>query len=306
MARYTLRQLAYFRAVAEHGGIAQAARALNISQPSISQALKKLEDILGLALFDRHHARGLELTLQGRDFLRRVIELEAKAEELERDARALAMGETGEIRLGVFWTLSPFYGPALLKLFGHSHPEAVVSHREMPLTDLAAALASGEIDIALTYDQGADLDGFAQVELAMLRPVVVLPADHPLAARGTIRFADLDGEPYVMLEGSGSRRYFEDLLADAGISPAISYTSSSMEAVRSAVAAGFGYTLLAVRPPSPVTYGGGHVAPVELADPIRPLRVILAFRPAADRGILRRFIRTASGFVPPRGPFQKP
>ncbi|MFD2032696.1 LysR family transcriptional regulator [Ancylobacter dichloromethanicus] len=109
MVRYTLRQLGYFRAVAEQGGIAPAARALNISQPSIAQALQKLEGALGLTLFERHHARGLTLTLQGRLFLQHAAALAAGAEQVEREARALAAETAGEIRLGVFRTLAPFY-----------------------------------------------------------------------------------------------------------------------------------------------------------------------------------------------------
>ena len=62
MVRFTLRQCSYFRAVAENGGIAQAARALNISQPAVAQAIEKLEDVTGLRLFDRRHARGATLT----------------------------------------------------------------------------------------------------------------------------------------------------------------------------------------------------------------------------------------------------
>ena len=66
MVRLTLKQCAYFIAVAEQGGIAQASRALNISQPAVAQAIDKLEDQFNFKLFKRHHARGTELTIQGR------------------------------------------------------------------------------------------------------------------------------------------------------------------------------------------------------------------------------------------------
>ncbi len=137
MVRYTLRQCTYFRAVAEHGGIAQAARALNISQPSVAQALDKLEDVTGLVLFDRHHARGLTLTLQGRIFLQHVTSLEQQAQQVEREASALAAEAAGEIRLGVFWTLSPFYAAGLIRAFADEAPGVIVRQREMSLADLA-------------------------------------------------------------------------------------------------------------------------------------------------------------------------
>lgn len=296
MVRYTLRQLTYFRAVAEHGGIAQAARALNISQPSIAQALQKLEEVLGLTLFERHHARGLTLTLQGRVFLQHAAVLTHSAEQVEREARALAAETAGEIRLGVFWTLAPFYVADLIRGFAAEAPGVVIRQREMALTDLAEALNAGEIDLALTYDRGADLSGLTLAEMAALRPTVVVAADHPLAARRSVALGELAREPYVMLDGPGSRTYFEELLAEGGIDPPVAYVSTSLEAVRSAVAAGFGFTLLVMRPPSSMTYDGRRVKTLRIDSPVRPLRIVLASRYGAHRGLLGRFADHAATY----------
>lgn len=290
MVRFTLRQCIYFRAVAEHGGIAQAARVLSISQPSVAQALEKLEDVTGLVLFERHHARGLTLTLHGRIFLQHVTRLEQQAKQVEREAATLAAEASGEIRLGVFWTLSPFYAAELIRSFLDKVPEVIIRQREMSLADLATNLRESSLDLTLTYDRGVDPQGLEFVELASLKPRVVLPASHKLAARDSIDLAELAGEPYVMLDGPGSRSYFEELLAEVGINPPISYLSTSMEAVRSAVAAGFGFTLLAMQPPSSATYDGGEVKTVRIENDLRPLRIVLASRDGAHRGLLlRRF-----------------
>lgn len=306
MVRFTLRQCTYFRAVAEHGGIAQAARALNISQPSVAQALEKLEDLTSLSLFERHHARGLSLTLQGRILLKHMSSLEAQAEQVEREAAMLAAEAAGEIRLGVFWNLSPFYAAGLLRSFADALPGVVVKQREMSLSNLAAAVRDGLIDLALTYDRGAEASGLDFVELAALRPMVVVPASHPLAGRGSIDISEVANEPYVMFDAPGSRSYFEDLLQEVGISPPISYVSMSLEAVRSAVAAGFGFTLLVMRPPSDVTYDGGKVATLQINDAVRPLRIVLASRSNAHRGPLLRhftanaidYFRSSNGLTP--------
>lgn len=288
MVRFTLRQCSYFRAVAEHGGIAQAARILNISQPSIAQALEKLEDVTGLVLFDRHHARGLTLTLHGRIFLQHVTRLEQQAKQVEREAAMLAAEASGEIRLGVFWTLSPFYAAELIRTFLDRFPQVIIRQTEMSLADLAASLRESSVDLALTYDRGVDPQGLDFVELASLKPMAVLPASHRLASHDSIDITELAGEPYVMLDGPGSRSYFEELLAEVGINPTISYVSTSMEAVRSAVAAGFGFTLLAMQPPSPATYDGGEVRAVRIENELRPLRIVLASRDGAHRGLLLR------------------
>jgi DNA-binding transcriptional LysR family regulator len=284
MVKFTLRQCTYFRAVAEHGGIAQAARALNISQPSVAQALEKLEDSTGLVLFERHHARGLTLTPHGRSFLDHVIRLEQQARQVEREASALAAGAAGVIRLGVFSTLSPFYAPGLIRSFAEVAPGVIVRQRELSLADLTGALRDGSLDFAVTYDRGGDPEGLDLVELATLRPEVVIAAGSRLAIRDSIDVADLIAEPYVMLDGPGSRSYFENLLAELGINPRISYVSSTLEGVRSAVAAGFGFTLLVMRPPSSVTYDGGTVKTLRIRNHVRPLRIVLAARKGAHRG----------------------
>ena len=301
MVRFTLRQCAYFRAVAEHGGIAQAARVLNISQPSVAQALEKLEGITGLVLFERHHARGLTLTLQGRIFLKHVARLEREAVQVEREASALAAEISGEIRLGVFWTLSPFYAAGLIRSFAGAVPGVVVRQQEMSLTSLADSLREGSIDLALTYDRGGELDGLTFVELASLRPMVVIAAGHPLAGRGSVDLGELARAPYVMLDGPGSRGYFEGLLAESGIDPPISYVSTSLEAVRSAVAAGFGFTLLVMRPPTATTYDGGEVRTLRISSDVQPLRIVLASRDGAHRGLIsRRFTDCAVAYFASR------
>lgn len=290
MVRFTLRQCAYFRAVAEQGGIAQAARVLNISQPSVAQAIEKLEDVTGMALFERHHARGLTLTMQGRLFLAEVEALEARATQVEREAAALASGLRGEIRLGIFWTLAPFYAAGLIRSFRAIAPEVRLHPQEASLSALAERLRERKLDFALTYDQGADAQGLVFQPLAALRPMVVVARDHPLAGREAVSLRDLAQEPYVLFDAPGSSSYFQDLLAEGGIAPPVAYASTSMESVRSAVAAGFGFTLLVMRPPSDQTYDGGAVHTIALTDRLRPLNVVLASREGVHAsGIARQF-----------------
>lgn len=296
MVRYTLRQCAYFRAVAEEGGIAQAARVLNISQPSVAEAIDKLEAVTGLILFERHHAKGTTLTLQGRLFLDHVLALDLKARQVEREAAALAAERAGEIRLGIFHTLAPFYAPSLIRSFSAEAPEIRIHPEEMSLSELASGLHEGTLDLALTYDRGADLTGLDTLILASPRPQVVLPAGHKRARQKTIRLKDLAKEPYVMFDAPGSRHYFEELLKENGIDPPIAYRSSSLETVRSAVSNGFGFTLLVMRPPKPVTYDGKEVVVIDIKENVRRLGIVLAARPKTLAGpILRRFASHARG-----------
>jgi len=290
MVRFTLRQCAYFQAVALHGGIAQAARALNISQPSVAQALAKLESVTGLQLFERHHARGATLTLHGRTFLEHVNALERQADQVAREAAALAADLSGEIRFGGFYTLAPFYMAGLIRSHLAAFPGVRVRSEEMHLTNLAEAVRDGSLDVALMYDLGADLRGLALTELASIKPMVVIGADHPVASRKSVWLKQLAHEPYVMFEGRGSRSYFEDLLAENNISPPIAYSSTSLEAVRSAVGNGFGFTLLVMQPETALTYDRKRLKVLHIKDKVRRLRIVLVARESRrNEALIARF-----------------
>ena len=297
MVRYTLRQCAYFRAVAEHGGIAQAARALNISQPSVAQALDKLESVTGLRLFERQHARGASLTQQGREFLNHVIRLQEQAEQVAREAAALAAETAGEIRLGCFNTLASFYLAGLVAAHRLAFPRVRVTTCEMHMTELATSVREGTLDLALTYDRGADLSGLALDELTSLRPMVVLPEGHRLARGSSVKLSDLAGEPYVMFDGPGSRGYFEDLLAENGMGPEMAFTSTSLETVRSAVGNGFGFTMLVMCPNNSVSYDGKPLRVLRIRDDVRPLGIVLAARhQQRPNGLVAQFAEQAHAF----------
>ena len=291
MVRFTLRQLAYVQAIAETGGIAQAARKLNISQPSVAQGLDKLEAVTGLSLFERHHARGVTLTTQGRRFLEHANGLLKHADQVQRDAEALAAFEAGELRLGCFATIAAFHLPGLIRSFERVCPSVRVSAEEANLEWLAEKVHEGRLDVGLTYDIGNTLDGLDVCPLTAIEPAVLLPSDHPRAERKSIRLRDLADEPYVLYDAPGSRDYFTDLLDRAGLSPRIGYASQTLEGVRSAVAAGFGFSIVALRPRRGTTYGGNNVVALPMTDRIKSLQIVAASRVARHKNpILQRFI----------------
>ena len=192
MVRFTLKQCAYFIAVSEHGGISQAARVLNISQPSIAQALEKLESLTGLRLFERRHARGLELTAQGRSLLTHVKSLDDHAVRVEHEAALLRTGVAGRIRLGCFHTIAQFHLARLIREFGAAQPGILISAEEMPMDELTRAVLEGALDMAITYRIAPGLDALLVTEWAAISPHVILPEGHPLAGATPIRLRDLE------------------------------------------------------------------------------------------------------------------
>lgn len=282
MVNLTLKQCTYVLAVAEQGGIAQAARVLNISQPAVAQALDKLEDLYGLRLFLRHHARGTELTPQGRAFCCSARALLRQADQTERDAQAIAADLAGTLRFGCFHTLAPFYLARLVTAYREQSPDVEIDAGELRQDEILAGLAEADLDLALTYDLSLKDQLFERQVLARLKPFILLSAAHPKATRGAIPLAEMAEEPFVMFEGPSSGAYFDGLLAAHGIAPPVAFRSGSMESVRCAVARGIGFSLSVMRPGHPETYDGGRVASVPIADDPAPLAVVLLRGKAAS------------------------
>lgn len=122
MASYTLRQLKYFVTTVECGSMAEASRKLYIAQPSISTAVKGLEESFGVQLFIRHHAQGVSLTPAGARFYRKAQELLRMAHEFEQNALADNDVIAGQIDIGCFETVAPLYLPGLIAGFRQAYP----------------------------------------------------------------------------------------------------------------------------------------------------------------------------------------
>jgi DNA-binding transcriptional LysR family regulator len=275
MFNLTIKQCAYFVAVAEQGGIAQASRVLNISQPAVAQALDKLEHVFGFRLLERHHARGTELTPQGRAFLRSARDLLQQADRSEDDARAIAADLVGIVRLGCFHSIAPFYLAQIISTYRKAYPEVEITSSELRQDEILSALNAGKIDLALTYDMSLDDCPVERRVVAKLKPFLLLNERHHRASQPSIRLADMAQEPFVMFDGPSSRDYFEDILGAQGINPPVSYNSKSMESVRSAVANGLGFSLSVMKLGHSETYDGGRVVSVPIADDINPLAIVL-------------------------------
>lgn len=290
MVRFTLKQCAYFVAVAEQGGIAQASRVLNISQPAVAQALDKLEQLFDFRLFDRHHARGTELTPQGRAFMLSARELLHQAGRTEYDAQAIAADVAGIIRFGCFHSIAPFHLAQIMGTYRDVCPGVKIEASELRQDEIVTGIQSGEIDMALTYDMSLNHCRVERQVVAQLKPFLLLPKYHAYASKSSIWLADMAEEPFVMFDGPSSRDYFNSILEAHGINPPISYNSKSIESVCSAVSNGLGFSLSVMKPGPTGTYHGGGLVSVPIADKINPLAIVLVRKQAAaPSGQLQKF-----------------
>lgn len=245
--RFNLRQLAYFVAAGESGSVTAAAQRLNVAQPSVSAALQQLENLFGLQLFVRHHARGLSLTPEGQRLLREARALLQHAEELETFAREIAGDVAGPLPIGAFVTLAPLVLPSLMEGFQRQHPAVKPQMMESHQADLLAKLRRAEIALAVTYDLAIPDDVLFE-PLAELPPLALLPAAHWLAKEKAVSLKDLAALPFVLLDLPLSRDYFLKLFEAEGLKANIVARSEHPEVVRALVASGQGVGLVNVRP----------------------------------------------------------
>lgn len=268
---FGLRQISYLLAVAETGSTSAAARAVNVSQPSVSQAVAQIEAHFGQPLFMRLPGQGMRPTPFGRQRLAGLQMLMAQA----RGILSPDQGSGGELVLGVYSTLGPRHAPRLIRAFTKLHPDVSITLIEDDLNGLEAGLRTGRIDLALVYDTGFGAD----LELTCLRtvpPHALVPPDHPLALAGAVALADLAAEPLVLINLPHSRAYFLSLFQIAGVTPRIAAETGSIEMLRAMVANGLGVGLLATDLAHDLAYDGGRVVRLDLTDRLPPSRIAIA------------------------------
>lgn len=302
MSEFTLRQLEYFVAVAEHGAISAAAAALHVSESAVSTALTELERSLGASLAVRRRAHGITLTTDGRQAL-------VHARIVLREARELAMsvgreGLAGPLAVGCYDTLAATVLPRLVRGFSDAHPDVVVTAIDGEQDAVQRQLADGDLDLAILYDR--DIEGDPEIApLFSIRAHVLVAADHPAAApgTGTVSFRELAEEPFIRFDLNPSWQHTRSLMALEGVVPIERYRTANLEHARSLVGQGLGYTVLVQRPASDVTNDGSRVAVLELEPPVPPVRVVVAWR----RGVplnarAAEFVRFAvAAFAPADG-----
>jgi LysR family hydrogen peroxide-inducible transcriptional activator len=148
MMNLTLRQLRYFKALAEHGHFGRAADACAISQPALSLQIKELEETLGLPLFERS-ARKVRLTTFGEDLQERIRDILRAVDEVGEMARAARTGLAGRLRIGVIPTIAPYILPAVIRELTKRHEGLDIHVRETLTSKLLADLSEGRIDTAI-------------------------------------------------------------------------------------------------------------------------------------------------------------
>ena len=241
---FTLKQLRYFVAVAESGSVIGAAQTLSISQSSVTEALKNLEADLGVNLFERH-ARGLNITHSGHQFLRHATKILSDVSRAQGAFRRPPGTTSGRLNIGVTSLMAGYVMSDLLSRYRRMNPVVNVSALEDSGEYLEHLLIGGELDVAVMVISNLRDRMALQSEILDVSSFRLwLPLGHRLAGRESIGLDDVAREPLIMLNVDEMEEEAVKLLSAFGRRPQIAFRTRSVEAVRSLVATGAGVALL--------------------------------------------------------------
>ncbi|MFJ6634603.1 LysR substrate-binding domain-containing protein [Streptomyces sp. NPDC091376] len=236
-------RLAYFAGVARHEHVTRAAQELAVPQSTLSRAMVRLEQDLGVALFTRK-GRTVSLTAAGRTFLTSVERALAEVERAAESVRADADPSAGRVAFGFLHTMGSETVPELIRAFRVDHPRIRFTLVQNYGEAMIERLRAGELDLCLTSPV-PDAPDLVARRLDEQRLRLVVPDDHRLATRKRVRLAEAADETFVTLEpGYGLRRITDALCAEAGFSPRVAFEGEEAETLRGLVAAGLGVALL--------------------------------------------------------------
>jgi DNA-binding transcriptional LysR family regulator len=242
-----LRHLRYFIAVAEELHFGRAARRLNLSQPPLSQQIRRLEELLGYPLFLRT-SRAVTMTGAGAVFLERAQRTLRKMEEDLEATRAVARGEAGSLMVGFIGSGMLTRLPAMLGLYRARYPKVNLHLREFHTSGVIRALLEGSLDVGFLRD-GGPVTGL-EVETLFDEPFyAVLPSAHPLARRSTHSVVDvfaLRDEPFVFFSPTAGTRAYEkpvSLCLAAGFRPRVVQEAPQWLTILRLVGAGLGVSI---------------------------------------------------------------
>ena len=282
----TLTELKYIVAVARERHFGHAAEACFVSQPTLSVAIKKLEEELDVKIFERG-GNEIAVTPLGEQIVRQAEYVIDQVQAIRELAKSGKDPVSGPLRIGVIYTIGPYLLPDLVRQAIDRVPQMKLLIQENFTARLLEMLRTGEIDCAILAEPFPDT-GLALAPLYDEPFAVAVPAQHPLAMRASLTATELKAEKLLLL---GSGHCFRDHVLEVcpeyarfssdaeGIRK--SFEGSSLETIKYMVASGMGVTV--VPQLSVAKDRSPNIHHVPFADPVPTRRVVLAWRRSFPR-----------------------
>ncbi|WP_449277827.1 LysR family transcriptional regulator [Leucobacter sp. GX24907] len=273
-------------AVIETGSFADAGRALGYTGSAVSQQIARLEESLNITLFERQ-ARSVKATISALYLYEQSEKLLNELATLRHEAKRLAAGQAGRLRIGTFSSASDrLLSPAIAQ-FLLERQDVYVSYTEGEPYELIPQVLDGAIDIALVFTY----DGVPErwPEQLTLHPLhseslhVVASPSRAIAVRKPIAFEDLSRERWITnTESTAAYQCLQGLTSRHGFQPQIAFRSNNFDAVRGLVRSSLGIALL----PHLAFPDDGKLRMVRISDPLPKRRIVAVTRSTAGNGPL--------------------
>ncbi|PKH37598.1 LysR family transcriptional regulator [Nocardioides alpinus] len=236
-----IRDLSWLLELGDAGHVTEAAATIGTSQPTLSRALARLEDELGVRIFERLPT-GVSPTPEGEIVIEAARDLVARHDLLVAALTHRLDPDSGMVRLAFLDSMATTLVPRLLRAFHAQAPGIKVVLSQEPTHHIHRDLDRGVVELGLTMDRA---EGHAWLPVRRERLVVVVPPGHRLRHRKRVGLAELaDDELVTTPAGFAHRALVDGLLADAGISPTISFESADLATIEGLVAAGLGVAVV--------------------------------------------------------------
>lgn len=283
-----LRQLRYFNALAETLNFHRAAERLHISQPPLTVAIRKLEEDLGVALFERD-PRGVRLTTAGLAAVAPAREALAAAEKVREAVRQGAAGLRGRLSVGFIGSAIGELLPRIVSPFRQAYPDVELALEEMNSVEIVRAIAARRLDVGLVRLPVMDSAPVAIDVIETDELVAVLPVSDVLARRKTLDLGALADRSFIIYSPVSVLHATIRLACHrAGFNPRVAQEAVQVQTILSLVEAGLGVALV---PGRSARFAGVGVRIVTLAEPV-PIAMGVA-RANEPSVLAQNFVRTA-------------
>lgn len=265
-----MHQVRYFLAVCETLNFTRAAEQCNVAQPSLTRAVKNLEDELGGPLF-RRERNNTHLTGLGEMMRPHLSQVLAETDAAKERARSFAKAEDTDLRVGLMCTIGPARLLPFLQAFRDRHPRINLTISDGNGASIEENLAKGGYDVAIFGLPGGVDDRFQSRRLYDERFVIGIAPGHAFARQNAVRLADLDKQTCVSRTECEFHDYVGELLVQAGIGVSTAFRSDRDDWVQTMALAGLGFTYI---PEHSVTLSGLCVRPLVEPEITRQIQIV--------------------------------
>jgi LysR family transcriptional regulator, hydrogen peroxide-inducible genes activator len=301
----TLLQLEYIVALEKHRHFKAAAEACHVTQPSLSAQVQKLEEELGVILFDRS-ARPVTPTPLGHEIVAHARLILGEVAQLESRVQEITGVMAGEVRIGILSTVAPYLIPIVIAGFSRRYPHVTLAFQELLAHEIVDHIRRDLLDVGITSGETTASD---MVDVPLFREPVVayLSRNHPLLQQRELRPADLDLQDlWLMSKGHCFRDLVLGLVdhseSDTDGQGGIKFESGNLETLQRLVDRGHGMTIL---PWLAVTGEGSHepasVRPFRAPPPSRTIHLVypkILLKKHLVRALTEEIVRSTEPYLP--------